>query len=269
MSLTERESHFEFGENWKNYAKTIDQRRIDSAIQGVKKLFPDGLAGMSFLDIGCGSGLHSLAALSLGADQVTGIDIDENSVSTTRELLTKYASGADWNAQIVSIFDTSPAVTGKFDVVYSWGVLHHTGDMWRAIERASHLVKSGGQFALAIYAATATDTMWKVEKKFYAHAPLPVQWSIRQIYMAAFLAAKALLGANPIAHVRNYSETRGMNFSHDAHDWLGGYPYETSSADEMIGRVSALGFRELRSFRLPATSGLFGSGCNEFVFVKI
>src|SRR2546430_1561557 len=80
MSLTERETHFEFGENWKKYSRTIDQRRIDSAIEGVKKLFPDRLAEKTFLDIGCGSGLHSLAALSLGAASVTAIDIDENSV---------------------------------------------------------------------------------------------------------------------------------------------------------------------------------------------
>src|SRR5436305_8094785 len=128
MSLTERESHFEFGENWKNYSKTIDQTRIDSAIEGVKKLFPDGLAGKTFLDIGCGSGLHSLAALSLGAASVTAIDIDENSVATTRELLTKYMPEAKWTAKVASVFDTSPAAFGTFDVVYSWGVLHHTGD---------------------------------------------------------------------------------------------------------------------------------------------
>jgi 2-polyprenyl-6-hydroxyphenyl methylase/3-demethylubiquinone-9 3-methyltransferase len=87
--------------------------------------------------------------------------------------------------------------------------------------------------------------------------------------MAALLAGKAMRGQSPIGYVRNYPESRGMNFSHDAHDWLGGYPYETSSADEMLKRVSALGFTELRSFCLPLTTGLFGSGCNEFVFVKL
>ena len=83
MSFTDRKAHFEFGKNWQDYSRTIDQRRINSAILGVKKLLPDGLAGKSFLDIGCGSGLHSLAALSLGASSVTALDIDENSVNTT------------------------------------------------------------------------------------------------------------------------------------------------------------------------------------------
>ena len=268
MSLTERETHFEFGENWKNYAKTIDQKRIDSAIAGVKKLFPDGLAGKTFLDIGCGSGLHSLAALSLGAAAVMAVDIDENSVSTTRALLTKYAPDRKWAAKVTSVFDASPNALGTFDVVYSWGVLHHTGDMWRAIECATQFVNSGGQLAIAIYSATSSDSMWKAEKKFYSRAPRPVQWSIRQIYMAAFLTAKTLLGGNPISYVRHYSEVRGMNFSHDAHDWLGGYPYETASATEIHDRICKMGFTEKRSFPLPASRGLFGSGCHEFVFQK-
>jgi len=268
MSLTERETHFEFGENWRNYSKTIDQKRIDSAIEGVKKLFPGGLAGKSLLDIGCGSGLHSLAALSLGAASVTAVDIDENSVSTTHELLTKYASDLQWTAKVASVFDASPDSLGKFDVVYSWGVLHHTGDMWRAIECATQFVNAGGRFAIAIYSATACDSMWKIEKKFYSRAPRPIQWSIRQIYMGAIFAAKTLLGKNPISYVRNYSAMRGMNFSHDAHDWLGGYPYETATATELHDRICKMGFTEERSFPLAKSHGLLGSGCHEFVFQK-
>src|SRR5436305_8478153 len=194
MSLTERESHFEFGENWKNYSKTIDQTRIDSAIEGVKKLFPDGLAGQTFLDIGCGSGLHSLAALSLGAAPVTAIDIDENSTATTQELLARYAPGQQWTVKVASVFDAAPDSLGRFDVVYSWGVLHHTGDMWRAIECATRFVNPGGQFAIAIYSATTWDPMWKVEKKLYSRASRPIQWTIRGLYMVALLASKTLVG---------------------------------------------------------------------------
>jgi 2-polyprenyl-6-hydroxyphenyl methylase/3-demethylubiquinone-9 3-methyltransferase len=269
MSLTERETHFEFGENWKSYAKTVDRRRIDSAVEGVRKLFPGGLADKSFLDIGCGSGLHSLAALSLGAASVTAIDIDENSVATTQGLLTKYASGGKWTAEVASIFNASPDMLGKFDVVYSWGVLHHTGDMWRAIQHATNFVSSGGQFAVAIYSATHYDSMWKAEKRFYSRASRPTQWIIRQIYMAAYFARLTQLGRNPISYVRKYSEMRGMNFSHDAHDWLGGYPYESASAAELHDRICRMGFSEERSFRLPRSRGLFGSGCHEFVFRKI
>jgi cyclopropane fatty-acyl-phospholipid synthase-like methyltransferase len=268
MSLTDRNTHFEFGENWKNYSKTIDQKRINSAIEGVRKLFPDNLTGKTFLDIGCGSGLHSLAALSLGAASVTAIDIDENSVNTTQELLTTHAPDLKWTARVASVFDASPDTVGKFDVVYSWGVLHHTGDMWTAIERAGRLVKPGGRFGIAIYYSTAYDSIWKAEKRFYSQAPRPVQWFIRQIYMAAFIAVQTLLGAKSISYVREYSKIRGMNFSNDAHDWLGGYPYEAASAAEVHDRICNMGFTEEKSFLLPVASGLFGSGCHEFVFQK-
>src|SRR4029434_7889078 len=108
MSLTERETHFEFGENWEAYAKTIDQSRIDSAVVGLQRLFPDGIGGKTFLDIGCGSGLHALAALQMGAASVAAVDIDEISVRTTQALLAKHAPGANWTASVKSVFDLSP-----------------------------------------------------------------------------------------------------------------------------------------------------------------
>jgi len=180
MNLKDREGHFEFGANWREYAKTIDKNRIDLATAGLKKLFPEGIAGKSFLDIGCGSGLHALAALSLGASSVLAIDIDENSVGTTREVLKKYAPDKKWDAKITSVFDTSPDALGTFDVVYSWGVLHHTGNMWHAIEKAAALVGTGGQFSLAIYAKTPFDfasaTIFAGERHGWRELPLRQPW---------------------------------------------------------------------------------------------
>jgi len=267
MNLKDREGHFEFGANWREYAKTIDKNRIDLATAGLKKLFPEGIAGKSFLDIGCGSGLHALAALSLGASSVLAIDIDENSVGTTREVLKKYAPDKKWDAKITSVFDTSPDALGTFDVVYSWGVLHHTGNMWHAIEKAAALVGTGGQFSLAIYAKTPYDFAWKIEKRLYSSSPAAVQWLLRQSFLAVLMAGKAVRGKNPLMIFRD-PLTRGMNLSHDVHDWLGGYPYETAAADQLSSKISELGFTELRSFRLPDSLGLLGSGCHEFVFLK-
>jgi 2-polyprenyl-3-methyl-5-hydroxy-6-metoxy-1,4-benzoquinol methylase len=265
-SLTERSAHFEFGENWKDYSKSIDQRRMDAAIAGLQKLLPDGLRGKTVLDIGCGSGIHALAALSLGASSVAAVDIDENSVDATRSLLTQLAEGARWKVSIASVLDLAPEVVGEFDLVYAWGVLHHTGDMWTSIERAAALVKPDGQFALSIYSATPFDRMWKAEKWAYSRSPRPVQWVVRQAYTAALLTARTIRHRqNPIAFYRAV-HARGMNYTHDVHDWLGGYPYETADADIIRRKLSSLNFREVRSFILPKTIGLFGSGCNEFVF---
>jgi 2-polyprenyl-6-hydroxyphenyl methylase/3-demethylubiquinone-9 3-methyltransferase len=255
MGLTDREAHFEFGENWRDYAKSIDQGKIDSAIDGMHRLLPDSLAGKTFLDIGCGSGLHALAALHLGAASVMATDIDENSTSTTRETLRRFAPDARWDVQTKSVFDLPP---DTFDVVYSWGVLHHTGSMWRAIEKAASLVKPGGLFVIAIYAKTPLDFAWKVEKFIYSKAPRPAQKVIRSVYTAAL---RARLGGSP------GQLDRGMNFDNDVHDWLGGYPYETASEEEIVARCRPLGFTEVRSFVQPRSLGLFGSGCSEFVFL--
>lgn len=264
-NLTDRDSHFEFGSNWQAYSKTIDGARIQSAVDGMRKLFPDGLSGKTFLDIGCGSGLHSLAALLLGASSVRATDIDENSVSAARTVLSTHFPKGGWSVEQVSVFDMTPDGIGAFDIVYSWGVLHHTGDMWRSIETASNLVKPGGQFAIAIYAKTAMDTPWKIEKRFYKNAPKVIQWAMRQSFTAALVAAKIARGKNPISIFRD-PLTRGMNMSHDLHDWMGGYPYETATAEELDTRITAMGFILIRSFPIAGKLGLFGSGCHELVF---
>jgi 2-polyprenyl-6-hydroxyphenyl methylase/3-demethylubiquinone-9 3-methyltransferase len=158
----------------------------------------------------------------------------------------------------------TPETIGQFDVAYSWGVLHHTGAMWR--EMAAKLVKPGGQFALAIYSKTPLDAAWNVEKRVYSGGPQVLQWIIRQTYVGALFSAQALRGRNPMSLVSN-TKARGMNFSHDVHDWLGGFPYETASANELHERVCSFGFSEERSFPIQVSmGGLFSSGCHEFVF---
>lgn len=148
--LLQAESHFAFGENWRSFAKLVNPERIAQAEAGLERLIRrDEIEGRSFLDIGCGSGLSSLAAARLGAARIEATDIDPNSVETTRTLLTANipADATPWDARLVSVFDLPP---GQFDIVYSWGVLHHTGDMWRAIKAASEQVKPGGLFAVAL-----------------------------------------------------------------------------------------------------------------------
>jgi SAM-dependent methyltransferase len=269
MSLTERATHFEFGENWRDFSKSIDQERIDAAMDGLRKLFPEGLVGKTFLDIGCGSGLNALAALSLGAASVTAVDIDENSVSTTQTLLTARAPDSSWSAKVVSVFDVTPDTLGTFDVVYSWGVLHHTGNMWKAIDLAARLVSPGGLYAIAIYTKTSLCGFWQYEKAFYSKSPKPVQTILRYGYMAASLGSMLVTMRNPVAFVQNYKSSRGMRWSNDIHDWLGGYPYESASAQEMQSFLNKIGLVEVRSFPTESSLGFSSAGCGEYVYSRL
>ncbi|MDA8232965.1 MAG: class I SAM-dependent methyltransferase [Magnetospirillum sp.] len=266
-ALKDVRSHFAFGENWASYARTIDSDRIAEAEKGLLRLAGDGeLAGKRFLDIGCGSGLHALAALRLGVAEVVAVDIDPNSVATTRNVLEENAPGKRWRAEEVSVFTLTPDTFGLFGVVYSWGVLHHTGSMVEAIERASALVAPGGVFIVALYRKTRLCWAWKIEKRWYAKASARAQRLAQGVYIALMRLLFALRWRDFNAYVANYRGNRGMNYRHDVHDWMGGHPYESISPAEVATLMERLGFEPVRSFTQPGGLGLSGSGCDEFVY---
>lgn len=267
MDLKQRENHFEFGANWLSFLDSVSDDRVEEAVRGLERLFPDGeLAGKRFLDIGCGSGLNMLSALKLGATSAVGVDIDENSVEAARRCLSRFAPNGPWKVSRASVFDPHLTQLGSFDVVYSWGVLHHTGDLWRALKSAAKRVDDGGLLAVALYRKTPFCRFWSLEKKIYSNMPPVAQASVRLLYEAAFLAAQTVRGRNPVSFVREYKKSRGMSWSHDVHDWLGGYPYESASAEEVREHLGQLGFRMPReNVRSRAGIGLFGTGCDEFV----
>lgn len=272
LDLTQVETHFAFGENWASYAKEIGEREIDEAVVGLRRLFGDSLAGARFLDIGCGSGLHSLAALKLGASEVLSTDIDADSVRTTRSVVGQ-AETAKVRVEQISVFDLSPRNAGTFDVVYSWGVLHHTGDLHRAIEKAASLVKPDGLFAFALYRRTWMCWFWRWEKRWYVSASKSMQSIVRRIYIALYAVGKTLQGKSFRKLVREYRNARGMDFYHDVHDWMGGYPYESISPKDVERVMTELGFQCLRDLSaqggiLRRNVGMFGSGCDEYVYQR-
>lgn len=264
--LLDVSSHFRFGENWADYSELVDNRRIAAARESVENLV-GSLEGKTFLDIGSGSGLFSVAALRLGASEVVAVDIDPDSVATTRKLLS--AEGrTNWRAEQVSVFDLPARITDKFDVVYSWGVLHHTGSMWRALDCAASMVKPGGVFAFALYEKTALCGAWTVEKRAYRHLPRFAQRMVHGAYLAAWGAGMLVTGHNPWRYAREGQE-RGMNVAHDVHDWLGGYPYESTTLVEIDAFMTERGFEKRKVVPWPVKlGGVFGSGCSEYVYRK-
>jgi len=270
--LLEQQSHFAFGKNWASYARLVTDSQVERAITSLSRLVGGDLKGKRFLDIGCGSGLHSLAALRLGAREVVALDIDPDSVATTRQLLTTYARGEHWSTQVMSVFDLQPESAGSYDVVYSWGVLHHTGDLYRALRSAAALVAPGGSFVFALYARTSMCWFWKLEKRWYAAASPAAQSRARSLYVGLFRLLYPLTHRNSFTEFvanygANYGQMRGMDFNHDVHDWLGGWPYESISPAETERLMQRLGMRQVRAFvRKRRSLGLLGSGCDEYVY---
>ena len=274
--LTSVESHFRFGQNWAQFSSGVDRLAIEQSRRELERLLGrNNITGLTFLDVGSGSGIHSLAALEMGASRVVAIDIDPDSVATTRNMLERFAPHSTWSAEVRSIFDATPSNLGQFDIVYSWGVLHHTGAMNKALISAADLVADRGDLCVAIYGKTVLCDLWRAEKRLYAKAPEFVRKAIRGLFLVwfVFLATLRDLTRGRIFrlrdHVIKYSRSRGMQFYTDIHDWLGGYPYESATPKEVRGLMKNLHFSEKRSFVQPGLRhGLLGSGCDEYVFHK-
>lgn len=262
-------SRYAFGENWQHFISHLDPGQRAEATSNLARLVGD-IRGKTFLDVGSGSGLHSLAALSLGAASVQAVDHDPQSVQATSALLSTFATGQAWAAAQGDILNgtLSESLTGKgFDVVYSWGVLHHTGHMWQALHNACALCNHGGILAIALYLKTPWCGFWKKEKRLYCRH----KWlrpMLEGLLMALILLRKGLAGENPWRYVSGYSSSRGMNFFTDIRDWLGGYPYESIDDAELHQFLLDQGFSLVRKFNTQPGRGLLGTGCGEWVYQK-
>lgn len=263
---------FEFGKNWTRFLEILNENRIVQAEKSLREMLEvETLAGKSFLDIGSGSGLFSLAARRLGA-RVFSFDYDPHSVACTRELKRRYFADDDnWQIESGSALDKDyVASLGKFNVVYSWGVLHHTGKMWEALGNAAIPVAENGKLFIAIYNDTGSQAArWLWIKQTYNRLP-----GVLRSPFAAFVIApeelknlaRALFTLKPQKYVESwtkYESGRGMNRWRDIIDWVGGLPYEYAAPDDIFEFYKKRGF-QLTKIKCKAV----GLGCNEFVFEK-
>jgi 2-polyprenyl-6-hydroxyphenyl methylase/3-demethylubiquinone-9 3-methyltransferase len=264
------EARFPFGANWHAFLSVLTEERIALAEQSLRDMLGTStLEGKSFIDIGSGSGLFSLAAMRLGAARVHSFDYDPQSVGCAQELRHRYFPSADhWTIEQGSALDPDYLRSlGQWDIVYSWGVLHHTGAMWPALTNVAPLVRDGGTLFIALYNDQGPESArWKKVKALYNSSRLG-KWLVVGSFIPYFigkgLVKDVLTLKNPLTRYRQYKQARGMSRMHDWLDWLGGYPFEVAKPEEVFDFYLARGF-ELR--RLKTCAG--GLGCNEFVFLK-
>jgi 2-polyprenyl-3-methyl-5-hydroxy-6-metoxy-1,4-benzoquinol methylase len=267
MTLARRD-RFAFGENWAQFLSVVDERRISEAERSLTEML--GLLrldGMRFCDVGCGSGLFSLAAWRLGAE-VHSFDVDAASVACTEEMRRRFAhADGRWTIERGSALDGSYIDRiGRWDIVYSWGVLHHTGAMWRAMDLVARLVEREGILYIALYNDQGWQSrLWWFVKRTHNRLPRVLRFVI--VAPAALLlwgpkTIRDMLRGRPFASWKHYSSTRGMSAWHDLIDWVGGFPYEVARPDRVIAFYERLGFTLRKQVRRT------GLGCNEFVLMK-
>ncbi len=248
---------FHFGENWASFSRLLNEERIQEAMQSLTSLLGEGaLQGKSFLDIGCGSGLFSIAAARLGSRPVLGVDIDPLSVQVSRENAARAGLGSAVSFCQASVLDSEQMeALGRYDVVYAWGVLHHTGAMYAAIRAAAQRLNPSGWLVIAIYNRHWSSGAWKVVKRMYNRAGRLGQKAWIWAFTPLLLVAKWLVTFKNPFRVR-----RGMDFMHNVVDWLGGYPYEYAGVEEMCRFLERLNLRvvDVRRANTP-------TGCNEFI----
>lgn len=267
-----------FGRNWQVFVnRYLNHQRVERAKESLIEFFQGySIKDKSFLDIGCGSGLFSLAAYKLGASKVFSFDSDRLSVKCCEYLREREGNPGNWIIKEGSILDEKfVRELGKFDIVYCWGVLHHTGNMWKALENTLTLVNEGGLLYLAIYNRAdspgfysdgrfGSSEFWLKIKKIYSILPGIIQSLIDYTSVVVLFIIYLITFKNPFKKFKEYtSEPRGMPLMIIIKDWLGGYPYEYASVEEIFR------FVKMRGFTLENIKTNTGLLNNEYLFKKV
>jgi 2-polyprenyl-6-hydroxyphenyl methylase/3-demethylubiquinone-9 3-methyltransferase len=258
--MAEDEITFSFGKNWSKYLDTVSDSDVKSAEQDITRWLGEAyVKDKTVIDIGSGSGIHSLAFYRLGAKSVLSVDFDPYSVQATKTLWNKTSQPGNWVVEHGSILDGDYIKSlGQFSIVYSWGVLHHTGSMWKAIENAFSLVAPGGKLWISLYQKGPRYEKDLALKQKYNRSSIPGKRLMEYRRIGKFMLSRLRRLQSPF--IWNQRVGRGMNVYHDVVDWLGGLPYETASEDDVVR------FARKRKFILERLKVSSEGGCSVYIF---
>ena len=270
---------FSFGSNWNEFIdnsitnKSFD-RKLKYCINHLSNTFSKSIDKKIFIDIGCGSGLFSLAAIKLNASKVLSFDFDLNSVNTTNKLLS--LKGVDKekanslqhdirNEIILSNYLNAEQSKKIQKFIYCAGVVHHTGNVYLSMDNVSKLANNkNDEIFISIYNKIPVLTfLWWLEKKIYINVGIWRRLALF-IWLFAWSSYWILKLQNPIKNIQRYGDNdRGMSFLTDAKDWLGGYPYEPLYKEDVIA------FFKKRNFELINFNRGGNWGLNDYLFKKV
>ncbi len=250
MTKPDHELRFEFGKNWLSFLDAgVSQENLDASRRDLLGFFGlEKLDFLEFLDVGSGSGIHSLAAFDSGARKVRSFDYDPDSVRATAKMHELRGHPDSWVVERGSILDAEYVkALGQYDLVYSWGVLHHTGDVWTALGNAARLVKDEGLLYISLYDSDwcpEDPESWLRIKRDYVQGG-----ALRRLKYELWYGWTYLLDGNvrnlprAVRHARTYKKNRGMSLFHDTRDWLGGWPMEYTRIFDIVPFMQARGLR--------------------------
>lgn len=184
-----------------------------------------------------------------------------------QHLRSRYGNNTRWDIRYGSALDKELlASLGTFDIVHAWGSLHSTGDLFSALENAKAAVAPGGLIFLGVFNDNrkhfleGTSQMWVRIKQFYRGRGRFIQKAMRAAYGTYIIAGVTATGHNPLTYIRSYHRQRGMDFWGGIEDWFVRYPYEFTTAEDVVERYERSGFKKLKIEKARAL------GCNQFVF---
>lgn len=211
-----------YKDHWTDYP--LD---IQGVIPHLRDLFPDGVEGKRVLDGGSGSGMVSLGFAALGAD-VTGVDITPKCVENG----IRRAESLGLSCRFLEGDLTRLDLGETFDIVYSWGVIHHSADARAAFRCLANHLSPDGEMVLAVYLKTRLSGFWNFTRRFYRGSPAPLQTAFRRtgsVFLNGVDVVKGRLAGRPRYMMRGTRNEELIN------DWFGVPQRTFHTYDEVFG----------------------------------